>query len=181
MVLHTALHNVVSDSFMYWEEVVNEALGENKRLACARRCFVSLKLSVYFICWPITLSFLYTRSYLVVKHTSRSVCCSETTLFVLTYLSPKARLQNSAASALVMRKLSPWNRPLGKMAFNSASMWLKINDSLVRFRLWTGNGLQGGGGEWESYVDTVLLNTTTRYEHILSTHVKLWPLFTVSL
>lgn len=35
-----------------------------------------------------------------------------------------------------MRKLSPWNWPLGKMAFSSASMWLKINDSLVRFRLW---------------------------------------------
>lgn len=39
-----------------------------------------------------------------------------------THLSPKDLLQNSAASALVMRKLSPWNRPLGKMAFSSASM-----------------------------------------------------------
>lgn len=65
--------------------------------------------------------------------------CFITTVYKETYgwthLSPKARLQNSAASALVMRKLSPWNRPLGKMAFSSASMWLKISDSLVRFRL----------------------------------------------
>lgn len=52
-----------------------------------------------------------------------------------THLSPNDRLQNSAASALVILKLSPWNKPLGKMAFSSASMWLKIRDSLVRFRL----------------------------------------------
>ena len=51
------------------------------------------------------------------------------------HLSPKERLQNSAASALVILKLSPWNKPLGKMALSSASMWLKISDSLVRFRL----------------------------------------------
>lgn len=52
-----------------------------------------------------------------------------------TYLSPNDLLQNSAASAFVILKLSPWNKPLGKMAFSSASMWLKISDSLVRFRL----------------------------------------------
>ncbi|KAG7278182.1 LOW QUALITY PROTEIN: hypothetical protein CRUP_002142 [Coryphaenoides rupestris] len=55
---------------------------------------------------------------------------------IFTSLSFSAQIlhswKNSAASALVMRKLSPWKRPLGKMAFSSASMWLKIRDSLVR-------------------------------------------------
>lgn len=51
------------------------------------------------------------------------------------YFSPKAFLQNSAASALVIRNVSPWKSPLGKIPFSSASMWLKIRDSLVRFRL----------------------------------------------
>lgn len=52
-----------------------------------------------------------------------------------TYFSPNAFLQNSAASAFVIRNVSPWKSPLGKMPFSSASMWLKISDSLVRFRL----------------------------------------------
>lgn len=51
------------------------------------------------------------------------------------YFSPKNFLQKSAASALVIRKLSPWKCPPGKMALISASMWLKISESLVRFRL----------------------------------------------
>lgn len=51
------------------------------------------------------------------------------------YFSPKNFLQKSAASALVILKLSPWKCPPGKMALISASMWLKISESLVRFRL----------------------------------------------
>ena len=41
---------------------------------------------------------------------------------ICTYLSPKNFLQNSAASAFVIRKLSPWNCPLGKIALISANM-----------------------------------------------------------
>lgn len=52
-----------------------------------------------------------------------------------TYFSPKNFLQNSAASAFVIRKLSPWNCPLGKIALISANMWLNIKDSFVRFLL----------------------------------------------
>lgn len=52
-----------------------------------------------------------------------------------TYFSPKAFLQNSAASALVIRNVSPWKRPLGKIPLSSASMWLNIRDNLVRLRL----------------------------------------------
>lgn len=52
-----------------------------------------------------------------------------------TYFSPKAFLQNSAASALVIRNVSPWKRPLGKIPLSSASMWLNIRDNLVRFLL----------------------------------------------
>lgn len=54
------------------------------------------------------------------------------------YFSPKNFLQKSAASALVILKLSPWKCPPGKMALISASMWLKISESFVRFRLQRG-------------------------------------------
>lgn len=64
------------------------------------------------------------------------------------HLSPKERLQNSAASALVILKLSPWNRPLGKMALSSASMWLKIRDSLVRFLLRTRTDEESEAQTW---------------------------------
>lgn len=73
-----------------------------------------------------------------------------TNFYFCAHLSPKARLQNSAASALVMRKLSPWKRPLGKMAFSSASMWLKISDSLVRLRLQKQRWDDKKKKEWES-------------------------------
>lgn len=55
------------------------------------------------------------------------------------YFSPKKLLQKSAASALVILNVSPWNCPPGKMALISASMWLKISDSLVRFLLQRGD------------------------------------------
>lgn len=61
----------------------------------------------------------------------------------LTYLSPKNFFQNSAASAFVIRKLSPWNWPLGKIALISANMWLKIKDNFVRFRLYKGRMKRG--------------------------------------
>lgn len=64
-------------------------------------------------------------------------------VYILTYLSPKNFFQNSAASAFVIRKLSPWNWPLGKIALISASMWLKIRDNLVRFRLYKGRVKRG--------------------------------------
>lgn len=56
-------------------------------------------------------------------------------IWVEPYFSPKNFLQKSAASALVILKLSPWKCPPGKMALISASMWLKISESFVRFRL----------------------------------------------
>lgn len=59
-------------------------------------------------------------------------------IWVGPYFSPKNFLQKSAASALVILKLSPWKCPPGKMALISASMWLKISESLVRFRLQRG-------------------------------------------
>jgi len=51
-----------------------------------------------------------------------------------TYLFPKRSLQNSAASALVMRNWSPANTPLGNIALSSDNMWLKTRLSLVRLR-----------------------------------------------
>ena len=50
-----------------------------------------------------------------------------------TYLSLKEAFQKSAASLLVIRKLSPEKLPLGNMAFNSLSIWLKTKLNLVKF------------------------------------------------
>ena len=108
---------------------------EKPRYWCAGWGFMSSNsfFCVFFYLLTYNLVVPSHRSYRLVKtHTSRIAFCPGR---ILSYLSPKACLQNSAASALVMRKLSPWNRPLGKMAFSSASMWLKIRDSLVRLRL----------------------------------------------
>lgn len=126
--------------------------------------------------WPLFIILFASPN---VTETCRS--CSRRIIWEIllhTYFSPKAFLQNSAASALVIRNVSPWNSPLGKMPFSSASIWLKIRDSFVRLRLqghksrlalkWETRCQSKLGGKRENRVCTQLLEDVFEHDSHLS-------------